>query len=143
MDLPSDDLETLRRQMHEIRNSMVGEVHELVENARSATDWRHYWRTHPWAWCTAAAALGYLAVPSRRIGNAEVRSPGSLTQPAPSNPPSSVIQRVLAEVAGMAIGFVAQRGMQLVGDRLESLLATQNSKEERPRQTNERASQVN
>jgi hypothetical protein len=121
MDSHSKDVESLRQEMHEVRTSMVDEVHDLVENARSATDWRCYWRTHPWAWCGAAAALGYLVVPARRIGHADVRRLADLAQSATTKPPPPLSRKIMAELAGMALGFVAQRGMKFLGDRLETL----------------------
>ena len=124
MDSHLNEIEQLRQQMHEVRTSMGEEVHDLVENARSATDWRLYWRNHPWAWCGAAAALGYLIVPTRRLGRADVQSLVKLSQSATKQAPPSAGRRIMVELAGMAIGFVAQRGMQLLGDRLETFLAS-------------------
>src|SRR5262245_16873072 len=120
MDSHSKDVEALRQEMHQVRTSMVDEVHDLVENARSATDWRCYWRTHPWAWCGAVAALGYLLVPARRVGKAEVRRLADLAQSA-TKPPPPLSRKIMAELAGMALGLAAHRRMAFLGERLESL----------------------
>jgi hypothetical protein len=52
-------------QMRQIRNDIDQGVEEMVGNARSMFDWRHYVRTYPWVCLGTAVALGYLIVPKR------------------------------------------------------------------------------
>jgi len=51
--------------MQQIRNDIDQGVEEMVENARSMVDWKHYVRTYPWLCLGTAFALGYLIVPKR------------------------------------------------------------------------------
>jgi hypothetical protein len=57
--------ESLQRQMQQVRAEMRADVEQIVANAREMTDWTYYVRTYPWICIGAAAALGYLVVPSR------------------------------------------------------------------------------
>lgn len=124
MDTPIYEADQLQQQMRQLRMNLGEEVHDLVEHARAATDWRLYWRNHPWAWCGAVAALGYLIVPARHFGKSDARSLVELSQLVRLPAPPSASRRIMAELAGMAIGFVAQRGMQVLGHRLENLLSS-------------------
>lgn len=153
MNSPPTEAGLLQLQMHALRSSLGEEVHEFVEKARSATDWREYWRVHPGIWCGAAAAIGYFMVPARRFGKAEVQDLVTLAQPAPPAARTSLTRRLLMELAGMAVGFVAQRGMQFAGQQLDAVLASgrqadgaadakgqpQGNRDERPERQSRRA----
>jgi len=65
----------IRLQIDERRDEMVGQVTAL-------SDWRSYVRRHPWVSVTAAAALGYVLVPSRKIPGAEDSTRDVNRQPA-------------------------------------------------------------
>ena len=154
----SPEIDELQRQMQRVRTSLGVEVHDLVENARAITDWRRYWRSHPWAWCGAAAILGYVVVPSRRFGQADVGTLAELSRAeatrakatrAESNgaeatrasaasaaPPRR--RGVMADLTGMAIGFVVQRGMQVLGRKLEGLLNSRTASSSPPSAGSER-----
>lgn len=58
--------EDLRQQMRQVRRDLGAGVEEIVDQARSLTDWQHYVKSHPVACLSAAAIIGYLLVPSRR-----------------------------------------------------------------------------
>jgi hypothetical protein len=117
-----NEIEALQQQMQQVRMDLGDEVHDLVENARAMTDWRLYWRRHPLAWCGAAAVLGYLAVPRRTFGNADARSLEEVLRASVANAPPPPTKRLVTELAGMAMGFVAQRGMKFLGDQLQHYL---------------------
>jgi hypothetical protein len=51
--------------MAAVRSTLDENVHELVENARTLTDWRYYVKSAPWGAVGAAAAIGYFVVPRR------------------------------------------------------------------------------
>lgn len=51
--------------MRDVRSELREDVQEIVENARVMTDWQYYVRSYPWLCLGAAAAVGYLIVPSR------------------------------------------------------------------------------
>ena len=63
--------DAIRREMAAIRSDLHEDVHDLVETARQMSDWRYYVRRFPWMSVAAAAAVGFLVVPSRL----EVTSP--------------------------------------------------------------------
>ncbi len=55
----------IRRRMEEVRCELGEDVEQIVSSAKTITDWRFYIEHYPWACVGAAAALGYLLVPSR------------------------------------------------------------------------------
>ena len=57
--------EQIRRRMAQIRTDLHDDVDVIVETARVMADWRHYWSSYPWACLAAAAAVGYLVVPTK------------------------------------------------------------------------------
>lgn len=62
----SNDIDSIRQQMAQIRHELHQDVRGVVENAEAATDWRRYYRMYPWPSLAVAFALGYLIVPKRR-----------------------------------------------------------------------------
>jgi len=61
-DRPADEI---LRKMASVRSELSHDVDEIVENARTLTDWHHYARAHSWACLAASMAVGYLMVPGR------------------------------------------------------------------------------
>ena len=57
--------ESIRDQMRQVRRELGEDVDGIVDNAQVLTDWRYYVRTYPWVCLGAAAAVGFLVVPSR------------------------------------------------------------------------------
>lgn len=55
----------IRREMHEIRLGLGGEVAGIVNNAQQMLNWKHYVRSHPWGSLAVSVALGYFAIPRR------------------------------------------------------------------------------
>jgi hypothetical protein len=51
--------------MQQFRAEMREDVREMVASARELTDWTWYVRTYPWLCLGAAAAAGYMLIPSR------------------------------------------------------------------------------
>lgn len=64
-DAPHAGAEEIQRQMREARSELRDDVQEIVANARVMADWHYYVRTYPWLCVGAAAAAGFLLVPSR------------------------------------------------------------------------------
>lgn len=52
--------------MRAVRSHLDREVDAVVADARALTDWRHYFRAHPWVWLGAAAVAGFVLVPPKR-----------------------------------------------------------------------------
>ena len=139
----SQEIDELQRQMHRVRTSLGVEVHDLVENARAITDWRRYWRNHPWAWCGAAAILGYVLVPPRRFGQADVRTVAELTRAEverASGASAAAPQRrgIVANLTSMAMGFAVKQGLQVLGRQLGGLLNPQSANSSPPSAGSER-----
>jgi hypothetical protein len=61
--MASDPAQEIRRQMAEARSHLSREVRSLADSAKAKTDWRYYYRKHPWLFIGAAAVVGYLIVP--------------------------------------------------------------------------------
>ncbi len=122
MDSTASELAQLQEQMHQVRLDLGEEVYDLVENARAMTDWRVHWRRHPWSFCAAAALAGYLIVPSRRFDGIDLRAFSQSAQPPA--PHRSAGNQLLSKLAGMALGLVAQRGVEVLGRQVESLMAS-------------------
>jgi hypothetical protein len=62
----NDDSDWLREQMARVRSHLANDVGEVVEQAKELTDWRTHVRRHPWLCAGAAAAVGFMVVPTRR-----------------------------------------------------------------------------
>ena len=120
----NDDIEEIQRQMREIRINLGDEVHGLVNKARAMTDWRVHWRNHPWIWSGAAAALGYLIVPSRRFGNSDAGKLADIARVSSASLASrSPRRRIISELASLALGIVAKKAMQELGRRFEGVMS--------------------
>jgi hypothetical protein len=122
MESTATELTQLQEQMHQVRMDLGEEVYDFVENARAMTDWRVHWRRHPWAFCTAAALAGYLVVPSRRFGGGGTRAFPQTTQA--QAPQYSATSQLLSKLTGMALGLVAQRGVEILGRQIEGFMAS-------------------
>jgi hypothetical protein len=132
---PSNEVAEIQRQMEAVRKSAGADVHELVENARALTDWRRYWRRHPWWWCGAATLLGYFIVPSRRVGGSASQRLADLSQNSEHKAPSSR-KTIISELAGIALGILIQQGKQLVAQRVARAFESRNAAQAPPSGTN-------
>ncbi|HLJ11857.1 MAG TPA: hypothetical protein VKU82_11745 [Planctomycetaceae bacterium] len=120
----NDEIDEIQRQMREIRINLGDEVHGLVNKARAMTDWRVHWRKHPWIWGSAAAALGYLIVPSRRFGDSDARTLADIARASSANLAAhSPRRRIISELASLALGIVAKKAMQELGRRFEGVVS--------------------
>lgn len=62
----TNDVESIRRQMAQIRQRLHQDMKGVVAGAEAASDWRHYVRLYPWAALGVAAAAGFLVVPRKK-----------------------------------------------------------------------------
>jgi hypothetical protein len=83
-------------------------------DARSLADWRHHFRTHPWLFCGAAAAIGFLLVPAKSAPAVGI-SLGNSHPPAPQPPPAP--RSLLANGLGLVASFVARQSLNYVARR--------------------------
>jgi ElaB/YqjD/DUF883 family membrane-anchored ribosome-binding protein len=77
--------EEILQRMTVIRLRIDEQADELVAQVNALSDWRSYVRRHPWLSVSAAAAIGFVIVPSRAKPGAEDvtrDTPGRATSPA-------------------------------------------------------------
>lgn len=120
MDPAIDDADSLQSQMGLVRSSLRTEVHDLVHNAKTMTDWHYYWRSHPALCCGAAAVLGYLLVPSRKgdLVSGVDRLTRAHEQMLKSMPQARK-KSLASELAGIALGLALKGGLSFVGQQVE------------------------
>jgi hypothetical protein len=126
---PRTDAQELQRQMAEIRSQLQRDVREVVQGAKSASDWRSYIRSQPWIALSLAFAAGYLVVPSRVrtikiAAGATHDEPRALEAAAPPPKKSGrnpVLGWVVAAVAPLAVRAAQNYALNWV----ENLLANQ------------------
>src|SRR5262245_44621759 len=124
METKMHEMDLLQVQMRNVRTDLNEEVHELVQNARAAVDWRHYWRRYPWVGCAAAVAAGYLLVPAQRNRSHDARLIAEAARSAEAVSRPSGARRLLAEIGGLVLGLAARQGMRFVGKQVEQALAS-------------------
>jgi hypothetical protein len=131
--------ENIQRQMADIRERLHQHVEDIVEDARTLVDWRHYVREYPWICFGAAAALGLFVVP-RRL---EIMRPDAETLAQLARQERLVIEpkaQVKKEERGAvgallawAGGMLLRTGMQYAGQQLAASFrqsAIQNAQEQ-------------
>jgi len=138
MDSAAHEIAEIQRQMDQVRQSAGADINALVENTRALTDWRRYWRQHPWAWCGAATVLGYWLVPSRRFGNSDSQRLAELSQAAREKSSAPRQSTIMSELAGTALGILIQQGKQLVAQRVAQVFESHKTNRVPPRGTGER-----
>ena len=125
--MQSSESEQLRRQMVRIRNELSEDVSEVVEHAKALTDWQQFVRRHPWLCVGAAAAVGYLVVPSRlkaRSPASAMTAPPAMSQGATPRSPvattkqASVVNPLISAIAGVMI----RSAVAVAADRLQNVL---------------------
>jgi hypothetical protein len=119
--------ETLQAQMRSVRCEVGEDVQGIVDNARVLTDWHYYVSTYPWLCVGAAAALGYLVIPTRvhyvkpdPAALAELaRQHKLVVQQTDSSKPKPGL---MGAVVGMAVSALLQGGIGLAKQGLSSYL---------------------
>lgn len=125
----------LQRQMQQVRMEMREDVQVMVENARELTDraremtdWTWYVRRYPWVCLGAAAAVGYLVVPSRAPQSMkpdlkdlmelakQQKIVVKMEEPKPAGP------GLVGTLMRMAAGSLLQGGMAVVSHQLDQYL---------------------
>lgn len=136
--------EDLQREMREVRAELRGGMQEIVKQASGLGDWQLYVKAYPWLSLGAAAALGYLLVPSRPViirpdaqALMELAKTNRLelepiAQKKPSRP------GLVGTVMNYATSALMQAGMALATQQLaqfqQSLMAPRSSSDGRWRQ---------
>ena len=119
----TQDANAIRKQMARIRRELDEDVESVVEGAKELADWRNFVRRHPLISVTAAAAVGFLVVPSRL----QIMTPDAaeLQKLAKTNrlvvKPRADVRRqasggLLNPVVGMIASAVLRKGLTMAGE---------------------------
>lgn len=117
----SDSAEDIRNQMQRLRQSATGEVREIVDSAKTLTDWRYHVKHHPWACMGAAVVLGFLVVPRKRhVPSAEAKELAELLKKydvGVAAAPQSSKQGMFKSMIGAAIPIIARQALGVAQQR--------------------------
>jgi hypothetical protein len=119
--------EQIQAEMQRVRTEMRADMKEMVAGARDLTDWRHYVRSAPWLTLGAAAAVGYMLVPSRTVivrpaaqDLLELAKAQKLVVNVDSK--ATKKQTLLGTLAGMAVGAIVQGGLAIATQQIDQFL---------------------
>lgn len=116
----SDSAEDIRNQMQRLRQSATGEVREIVDSAKTLTDWRYHVKHHPWLCMGAAMALGFLLVPrNRRVQDVDAKELAELLKKynVAVNAPQQSSKGMLKSMIGAAIPIIARQAVSVAQQR--------------------------
>jgi ElaB/YqjD/DUF883 family membrane-anchored ribosome-binding protein len=117
-----DSAEDIRRQMQDVRRSAAEEVRELVDTAKTLTDWRYHVKHHPWICAGTALALGFLIVPRKRhVQSEEAKELIALLKKynvGVTAPGESTNKGMVKTMIGAAVPIVARAAVNLAQQRL-------------------------
>jgi hypothetical protein len=119
--------EEIQRQMHDVRVELREDVQEIVDNARVMTDWHYYVRRYPLLCLGAAAALGYVLVPSRvLVVKPDARQLADLVRQHQVDVKAEVKPQpspgLLGSLMNMAAGAALQGAMAVASHQLNQFL---------------------
>jgi hypothetical protein len=133
--------EEIERQMAVLRSVLEHDVKELASEARTLADWRYHFQRHPWAFCGAAAALGFLIVPRARrtysvVGSVERDGRAeSLSEPVQleQGPKRSgvISEGLIKPLLKLALAAAARQSFAMALDRVRGTSAQANANNER------------
>ena len=128
----SNDIDSIRQQMAQIRHELHQDVRGVVEHAEAATDWRRYYRMYPWPSLAAAFAIGYLIVPKRRrkiprdlATRADIAQVREDVQEAKEPAKKAATKGVLGALFGMLVPVVVRAAQGYAVQYFETWLAQQ------------------
>ena len=128
----SNDIDSIRQQMAQIRHELHQDVRGVVEHAEAVTDWRRYYRMYPWACLAAAFAVGYLIVPKRRrkiprdvATRADIAQVREDVQEAKEPAKKAATKGVLGALFGMLVPVVVRAAQGYAVQYFENWLAQQ------------------
>lgn len=122
MDTRADDI---CRRMDAIRQTAGEEVETIVQSARALSDWRYYAKNHPWLCAGAAAGLGFMLIPRRKVAGPQGDDAKELIAMlkkhhvrgvAVAGPPSGLLKTV----AGLATPLLIRAATNLLQARMAS-----------------------
>jgi hypothetical protein len=114
--MPADEIQ---RQMRRVRAELGDDVQGLVDSAQVATDWHSYVRAYPWLAVGAAAAVGYLIIPSRpRIAAPDAGTLREIVQSVAGAGKAASQPSLVSMVARMAAGALLQGAVGILKQQL-------------------------
>ncbi len=125
MAAPPDSAEQVQREMREVRAELRENVQDIVDQAGELTDWQAYVKAYPLLSVGAAAAIGYLLIPSRPT--VIQPNPQELMALVKSNQiplrvePPPMRPGIFSALAGMAGNALLQTGMAIASQYLTQL----------------------
>lgn len=108
---PADEIE---EQLAAARSDLADDVRTAATEASTLTDWRHHFRTHPWLFSGAAAALGFVLTPCRRYSARSAVSSTGVTEAADSKQAAGLSDAMARSRNGMLRASVASLAVALV-----------------------------
>lgn len=114
----------IQEKMRTVRREVGEDVEEIVESARTLTDWRHYVRRYPLVVVGTAAVIGYLVVPpryrvtvQRMAGSSDAKSERAATRGAITGALLSMVTTAATRAAsGWLTGQVSKYADQHLKD---------------------------
>lgn len=125
---PAESATAIQQQMRQVRRELGEDVQEIVDNARTMTDWKHYVRTYPWACVGVALAAGYFVVPTRPQvirPDAQTLAQWAKDQKVAIEPVAEVRRKatLTGQLMGMATSALLQGGMAVLRQYVSAQLA--------------------
>ena len=121
------EADEIELQMRQVRSDLREDVTSLVAGARDLTDWTTYVRRYPWICLGAAAAIGYLVVPSR---TKVIRPDAAMLQDLVDREklvvqmqPPTQRPKLASMVVGMATTALVNGGLALLSKHVEQFVA--------------------
>ncbi|RIK88579.1 MAG: hypothetical protein DCC67_00580 [Planctomycetota bacterium] len=118
----SDSIDDIRRRMQQVRQTAACEVKEIVDSAKTLTDWRYHIKRHPWVCMGAAAALGYLVVPRKKhVRSEEAKELAALLKKynvGVSAPAESSNKGMMKTMIGAAVPMLARTAVKVAQQRM-------------------------
>jgi hypothetical protein len=128
----SNDIDSIRQQMAQIRHELHQDVRGVVKHAEAATDWQRYFRMYPWQSLAVAFAIGYLIVPKRRrkvprdvATRADIAQVREEVQEAREPAKKAATKGVLGALLGMLVPVVVRAAQGYAVQYFENWLAQQ------------------
>jgi hypothetical protein len=121
-----DQADVIRQQMARLRRELNDDVSSAVGQAKDLLDWRQVVRRHPLMSVSAAAAVGFLAVPSRPSRpNVAQAQPASLKMLAAMHPKGVQSKRegpgrasIMKPVVDLIAAVFLRKAVTIVADSL-------------------------
>ena len=130
----SNDIDSIRQQMAQIRHELHQDVRGVVVNAEAVTDWRRYYRMYPWPSLAVALAIGYFIVPKRRrkiprdlVTRADIAQVREAVQATKEPEKKAATKGVIGALFGMLVPVVVRAAQGYAVQYFETWLAQQQS----------------